>query len=181
LKKQKHSYFITHRIPLNTQSMIMGTNKMIAAGLFSIAILFISCEGTKNETAIANKYPIEGTWRLLTGTLIEKGDTTVTDYTKNVSFIKIINGSHFAFVQHDLKNGKDSGAVFSSGAGRYELKENTYTEHLEYCSAREWEGHDFAFTVDIHADTLVQSGIEKIDSIGVNRMNIEKYVRVKGE
>ena len=151
------------------------------AGLFSVAMLFLSCRGTKNLTVSRDKYPIEGTWRLLTGTLIEKGDTTVTDYTKNVSFIKIINGSHFAFTLHDLKNGKDSGAVFSSGAGRYELKGNTYTEHLEYCTAREWEGHDFTFTIDIRADTLVQSGIEKIDSIGVNRMNIEKYVRVKGE
>jgi len=163
--------------PFIIQSMIMSTNSTIAAGLFSIAILFISCEGTKNETAIADKYPIEGTWRLLTGTLIEKGDTTVTDYTKNVSFIKIINDSHFAFVQHDLRKGKDSTAIFSSGAGRYELKDSTYTEHLEYCTAREWEGHDFTFTIDIRADTLVQSGIEKIDSLGVNRMNVEKYVR----
>ncbi len=150
----------------------------ILIGCF-ISVLLVSCEGKKEEqTTGTEKKSIEGTWRLLTGTLIEKGDTTVTDYTKNVSFIKIINDSHFAFVQHDLKNGKDSTAIFSSGAGRYELKDSTYTEHLEYCTAREWEGHDFSFTVAIRADTLVQSGIERIDSLGINRMNIEKYVRV---
>jgi hypothetical protein len=54
-----------------------------------------------------------------------------------------------------------------------------YTEHLEYCSAREWEGNDFAFTIHIRNDTLTQSGIEKVESAGVNRINIEKYVRVK--
>ena len=147
-----------------------------------LLFLFPSCEGVQDEKSPTTaRKPIEGTWRLLTGTLIEKGDTSITDYTKNVSFIKIINDSHFSFVQHDLKKGKDSAAVFSAGAGRYELKDSIYTEHLEYCTAREWEGHDFTFTVEIRSDTLVQSGIERIDSLGINRMNIEKYVRVKGE
>jgi len=103
----------------------------------------------------------------------------VTDYTKNVSFIKIINDSHFSFIQHDLNKGKDSAAVFSSGAGTYSLKDSSYTEHLEYCSAREWEGHDFTFTVEIKNDTFIQRGIEKVENLGIERLNIEKYVRVK--
>ena len=120
-----------------------------------------------------------GTWQLQTGTLIEKGDTTVTDYTKNISFIKIINETHFAFIQHDLKNGQDSSAVFSAGGGRYSLTDSLYTEYLEYCSARNWEGNDFKFTITVDADTLVQNGIEVIESEGVNRINIERYIRVK--
>jgi hypothetical protein len=110
--------------------------------------------------------------------LIEKGDTTVTDYTKNTSFIKIINNTHFAFLQHDLNKGKDS-AVFVSGGGNYSLKDNRYTEHLEYCSARDWEGNDFTFTIALQGDTLTQSGVEEVVSAGVNRLNIEKYIRVK--
>jgi hypothetical protein len=54
-----------------------------------------------------------------------------------------------------------------------------YTEHLEYCSDKEWEGNDFKFTVTIKNDTLIQSGIEKVEEAGVNRLNMEKYVRVK--
>ena len=54
-----------------------------------------------------------------------------------------------------------------------------YTEQLEYCSARNWEGNDFPFIIQIRNDTLVQSGVEKIESENVNRINIEKYVRVK--
>jgi hypothetical protein len=124
--------------------------------------------------------PLSGTWKLLTGTLVEKGDTTVTDFTKNVSFIKIINNSHFAFIQHDLAKGKDSAsAVFSAGAGHYTLKDSTYTEHLEYCNDRVWEGNDFSFIIIIKNDTLTQTGIEKIEGTGVNRLNIEKYVRLK--
>jgi hypothetical protein len=103
----------------------------------------------------------------------------VTDYTKDVSFIKIINPTHFSFIQHDLGKGKDSVAVFSAGAGAYTLKDSTYTERLEYCSAREWEGNDFTFTVTIKDDTLIQRGVEKVEAAGVDRINIEKYVRLK--
>ena len=113
------------------------------------------------------------------GTTIEKGDSVVTDYTKNLQFIKIINKTHFAFFNHDLNKGKDSSAVFSSGGGSYSLTDSSYTERLEYCSDRQWEGHGFKFTVTIINDTLVQKGIEKIENLGVNRVNIEKYTRVK--
>jgi len=150
--------------------------KNFALLLIAISI-FTSCTTTpKNEAQKENKLPINGTWKLLTGTLIEKGDTTITDYTKGRSFIKIINDTHFAFLMHDLNKGKDSIAEFSSGGGSYTLKDSSYTEHLEYCNDRQWEGNDFSFTVTISNDTLIQQGIEKIDSIGVNRLNIEKYV-----
>jgi len=59
------------------------------------------------------------------------------------------------------------------------LVDSSYTEHLEFCSAREWENNDFHFTISIRNDTLIQTGIEKVESAGVNRLNIEKYVRVK--
>jgi hypothetical protein len=152
----------------------------MTTGLAMIGLCLFSCNtGDRKETTEPVAGGIRGTWKLLTGTTIQQGDTTVTDYTRNVSFVKIINDSHFAFLQHDLKSGKDSSAVFVSGGGRYSLKDSSYTEHLEYCSAREWEGNDFHFTVRISNDTLIQSGIEKVEAAGIDRQNIEKYVRVK--
>lgn len=94
--------------------------------------------------------------------------------------IKVINGSHFAFLNHDVNKGKDSlAAQFVAGGGKYELKGDQYTEHLEYCSAREWEGNDFVFTISIQNDTLTQSGVEKVEGTDIDRMNIEKYFKVK--
>jgi hypothetical protein len=122
--------------------------------------------------------PLVGTWKLIRATHIEKGDTVVTDKTKGVSFIKIINDTHFAFLQHGLAKAGGP-ADFVAGGGRYTLADSLYTEQLEYCSAREWEGNVFAFTVTIQGDTLVQRGIEKVASAGVNRVNIEQYVRVQ--
>jgi hypothetical protein len=153
--------------------------KVKSAFVILTTFLFSCKAEIKKTRSDSNLLPIAGTWQLLNGTLIEKGDTTITDYTKDVSFIKIINDTHFAFLQHDLSKGKDTPAVFVAGGGKYSLSDSTYTEHLEYCSAREWEGNDFPFTVKINNDTLIQYGIEKVEDAGVNRINIEKYVRVK--
>jgi hypothetical protein len=145
--------------------------------ILPILILFcISC-ADKNATSPQNQ--IEGTWKLISGTLIEKGDTTVTYYDKNISFIKILNQTHFAFLQHDLSKGKDSAAIFVAGGGKYSLINDSYTEHLEYCSARDWEGNDFSFTITIKGDTLTQSGVEKVENLGIERLNIERYMRLK--
>jgi hypothetical protein len=122
---------------------------------------------------------IIGTWQLISGTTILAKDTQVVDYTKNQKAIKIINATHFCFLIHDLNKGKDPNPTFSAGGGHYTLAGDRYTEFLEYCNAREWENNKFEFTISIKNDTLEQQGIEKIDSIGVNRLNIEKYVRVK--
>lgn len=153
---------------------------MLTTPLRSLRIAFIlvvlaGCQ-PKEQTSSP---PIVGTWKLLTGTIVENGDTTTTDYTAGKSFIKIINPTHFSFLLHDLNGGKDSTSVFASGGGRYSLADSVYTEHLEYCSDRQWEGHDFEFIVTIKNDTLVQRGIEKVESAGVKRLNVEKYVRLK--
>ncbi len=145
----------------------------------SIFFFTIACNSnSKNDVSQINE-SIVGTWKLTSGSLTEKGNTTVTDYTKNISFIKIINESHFAFLQHDLNKGKDSAASFVAGGGSYTLKDSTYIENLEYCSARDWEGHQFTFTLELKGDSLIQKGREKIDSLGVDRLNVERYVRVK--
>ncbi len=91
--------------------------------LLSVIIAFIGCVAkTEGDVAKQNMIPITGTWKLITGTLVEKGNTVVTDYTKNISFIKILNNTHFAFLQHDLNKGKDSVPVFVSVAGLFHLK-----------------------------------------------------------
>jgi hypothetical protein len=144
--------------------------------LILLITLCIACSD-KKESA---KVPLPGTWQLVSGTIIEKGDTTVTDYTKKNSMIKVINATHFSFLNHDLQKGKDStNNVFVAGGGRYTLTGDQYTEFLEYCSAREWEGHDFQFNVQVKNDTLIQTGTEKLEELGIERLNIEKYVRVK--
>lgn len=146
-----------------------------------LVTLCAACGGKSvylNDTELASQEQLKGTWKLIRATLIEKGDTTITDYTKDISFIKIINDTHFAFLQHDLNKGKDSSAVFVAGGGQYSLQDSLYRESLEYCSARDWEGNNFEFVISLKNDTLTQRGIEKVAAAGVDRINIEKYIRV---
>ena len=149
----------------------------IKPGLVMISSLLLSCGNNSHQGKTSAD--LQGTWQLISGTIIENGDTTTTDYTNINPMIKIINGTHFAFLNHDLLKGKDSTALFTAGGGRYELNGDQYTEHLEYCSDRAWEGNDFQFTVKIQNDTLTQRGIEKIENLEMNRLNIEKYIRVR--
>ena len=150
-------------------------------GIVFLIIVFplLSCnEPTQPAKTEKVQVPIEGTWELISGTAITKGDTTFTDYTKGQKMIKIINATHFAFLKHDLSKGKDT-AIYESGGGTYSLVGNQYTEHLDYCNYREWEGHEFQFTVAINNDTLIQTGLEKLENLGIDRVIIEKYSLVR--
>ncbi len=151
-------------------------NSFILLSILSI-ILSTSCK--EKPSADAVKKPIEGTWKLVRARIIEGEDTTFTDYTKGQELIKVINENHFAFLRHDLNQGKDSTAVFVAGGGPYKTEGNKYIEYLDYCNYRSWEGHKFEFEYNIKNDTLVTSGIEKVESLGVDRLNTEWLVRVK--
>ncbi len=153
--------------------------KNLCACILFIASFSVFACGVNRQVSNKNQVEIIGTWQLITGTLIEKNDTITTSYTKNTRFIKIINATHFSFLQHDLTKGKNADSTFVAGGGKYTRTGNTYTEHLEFCSSRDFEQNDFTFTVSISNDTLIQKGIEKIESKGINRLNIEKYVRLK--
>lgn len=114
--------------------------------LFStILVLIISCvnDSRELESTIEEQHPIIGTWKLISGTIIQDGDTTITDYTKDQEMIKIINNTHFAFLRHDLNAQEDSSQLFVAGGGTYTIKGNRYTEYLDYFTLREWEGNHF--------------------------------------
>lgn len=91
--------------------------------------------------------------------------------------IKIINGTHFAFLKHSTQ--KDSALNFDAGGGRYTLIGNNYTEHLDFYNDRNWEDKAFNFTVTVKNDTLIQRGVEKVEKAGIDRIIIEKYVKVR--
>lgn len=147
-----------------------------AAALLLTGAVFTACNvSNSNQTAI----PLIGTWQLISATATER-DSTYSTFHPNRQMIKIISKTHFAFFSHDLNQGKDSTtASFIAGGGTCILADSVYTEHLEYFIDRAWEGHQFQFVVKIHNDTLTQSGVEKIEKLGIDRAIVEKYVRVK--
>ncbi|WP_316803315.1 hypothetical protein [Pedobacter nototheniae] len=142
----------------------------------SAITLLMACKN-KSENSNNAQMPIQGTWELVSATTIENGASKTTDYTKDSKMIKIINATHFAFLKHSI-NPKDT-AGFDAGGGRYELKGNEYTEHLDYYKDKNWAGKTFKFTVTLSQDTLIQKGEEKVEAAGINRVIIEKYIKAK--
>jgi len=138
------------------------------------AALVAGCAQKKQEN------PMVGTWQLLTHTEITGGKTTaLDDYTGNNKFIKIINETHFAFLNHTINTAKDSSNKFDAGGGRYTLNGDKYTEHLDFYKDKNWEGQSFDFTITFSGDTLIQKGVEKVAKAHVDHIIIEKYLRVK--
>jgi hypothetical protein len=148
--------------------------------LMTAMVFLLACSKPK-ESGLSNE--INGSWELISAVQI-RHDSVINTMTPGTKMIKIINGDHFAFLHHDLNSKSDSTAkpYFVAGGGAYALTGDQYTEHLEYCSAREYEGNDFSFTLTIHGDTLIQSGEEKLKDLGIgeeNRKNVETYLRIK--
>ena len=149
--------------------------------LLAAAILFtlIGCDKKADSAQDLATPSIAGTWKLVSGKIITKGDTLVTFPVKNQEMIKIFNDNTFAFFKHDTNKAKGDSAVFDAGGGSYTLRGEDYTEHLEFCNYRGWENRDFNFKLRMRNDSLVQTGIEKIDSLNINQEIVEVYVRRK--
>jgi len=143
--------------------------------LLAVLSLFscVNNDASKKDSGL----DIQGTWQLLSATTIENGTSQTTDYSGKLKMIKMFNHTHFAFLKHSL-NPKDTSS-FDAGGGSYVLDKDDYTEHLEYYKNKDWEGKTFKFKLAIHKDTLIQKGIEKVEKAGVDRIIIEKYIKVK--
>jgi hypothetical protein len=145
--------------------------------LMLLAVLSLFSCVNKDARKKGSDLDIQGTWQLLSATTIENGTSQTTDYSGKLKMIKMFNNTHFAFLKHSL-NPKDTSS-FDAGGGSYVLDKDDYTEHLEYYKNKDWEGKTFKFKLAIHKDTLIQKGIERVEKAGVDRIIIEKYIKVK--
>ncbi len=144
---------------------------------FFFPAIFLFCACQNRETAAS----LSGTYRLLHSMTIKGSDTTsVTVDSSRTEMLKMFNGSHFSFFNHDKAKGTDSlNQLFVSGAGTYTLIGNDYTENLDFFNYREWEGRQFHFKLEFRGDTLIQSGEEVIPELGINQTIRETYIKVK--
>jgi hypothetical protein len=141
-------------------------------GWIAATCLLYSCATKQTET------PLVGTWELISATATE-GDSTYSTFDANRKMIKLINATHFAFLNHAVQPGSDTAADrFSAGGGKYSLVDSVYTEELDYYVDKAWENNKFKFVVSISNDTLVQKGVEKVEKLGIDRVIVEKYKRV---
>lgn len=133
-------------------------------------LALVGCN-SKNSLTSNN---IEGTWKMVYAETQENDSLKLKDLS-NTTFIKIINKTHFSFFNQENSGNKN----FYSGAGTYVLDNDTYTETLSFTNFEPIKNHQFSFKIKRKKDTLIQSGIEKVEEAGINRRIVEKYIKVK--
>ena len=136
-----------------------------------ICLLLVACTQTEKKKEV---HPVVGSWQLVYAH-IEQNDSIEVKDLENSSFIKIINDTHFAF----LNQVPETREGFYGGAGTYTLVGDEYAEILEYVGNPVLRGHEFSFKVEFKGDTLIQSGVEKVEAAGMDRYIVEKYLRIK--
>ncbi|QKZ15702.1 hypothetical protein HU175_08705 [Spirosoma sp. KUDC1026] len=144
----------------------------------------IACSGLTVLTGLSScstetkKASLVGTWQLIAATATEN-DSTYSTFSPGQNMIKVINDTHFAFLNHPAGGTGDSTQAFSAGGGHYTLADSAYTEHLDYFADKAWEGRSFDFVIEIKGDTLIQKGVERIPERGIDHIIMETYKRVK--
>jgi hypothetical protein len=138
--------------------------------IYVVLVVLIICASCKNEET---KNGIEGTWKMIYAET-KQGDSIEVKDLSNTDFIKIINASHFAFINQDYNNVEN----FYSGGGTYKYQGKQYVETLDFTSVELIRNHEFPFTIKISGDTLIQKGLEEVKAAGIKREIIEKYIKV---
>ena len=103
--------------------------------LFTVIVLTFSLSfytGPSNE--------LEGTWEMVSGTLIFPDQTIEMPRTEFESAIKVLNKTHFATVHQDTSTNE-----IYSNAGTYMLSNDIYIENLEYASVVGMIGKTYYF------------------------------------
>ncbi|BAO75504.1 hypothetical protein WPG_1274 [Winogradskyella sp. PG-2] len=131
---------------------------------------FMFCFSCKNEKT---KSDIEGTWKMIYAET-KQGDSVDIKDLSSTDFIKIINASHFAFINQDYNSVEN----FYSGGGTYKYQDGQYVETLNFTSVEPIRNHEFPFTIKIIRDTLIQKGLEEVKAADIKREIIEKYIKV---
>jgi hypothetical protein len=122
------------------------------------------------------KNAIEGTWRVVAGTM-KTADTTISYSEANLFGMKMIVGNQWAVFGQHLGDA-DTLAYFSGGT--YTLEGNIYTESIKYNILKSRSGRVFPFEVEVRNDTLFQKGPPQTAQYAGTRWEFrEVWVRVK--
>ena len=122
------------------------------------------------------KNAIEGTWRVVAGTM-KTADTTISYSQSNLFGMKMIVGNQWAIFGQPLGGG-DTSAYY--GGGTYTLEGNIYKESIKYNIVKSRVGRTITFEVEVRNDTLIQKGPPHAAQNAASKWGLyEVWVRVK--
>lgn len=104
--------------------------------------------------------PLEGSWQLVSGKLIENDVTTEYNEAR-MNSIKVIAGNHFSFVSHSGDN------FYAAAAGTVIIDGMNYSEIPRYASYPPLIGKTFSFTYELNGDTWEKKRYENSELVEV--------------
>ena len=143
--------------------------RVVVALTLSMCLVVLGCASGKKKA-------IEGTWRVVAGTM-KTADTTISYSQANLFGMKMIVDDQWAVFGQPLGGG-DTLAYYSGGS--YTLEGDIYMESIKYNILQSRVGRTIAFEVEIRNDTLIQRGPPKAAQIAPRTWELyEVWVRVK--
>lgn len=134
-----------------------------------LPLILLGCGGEK-------KNAIEGTWRIVAGTM-KTADTTISYSEANLFGMKMIVDGQWAIFGQPLGGG-DTLAYY--GGGTYTLEGNVYTESIKYNILKSRVGRTIPFEVEVRNDSLIQKGPPMSAQSAPRKWELsEVWVRVK--
>lgn len=134
-----------------------------------LCVLLVGCGSDRREA-------IEGTWRVVSGTL-RTADTTISYTQENLFGMKMIVGGQWGIFGRGLSGG-DTLAYY--GGGTYTLEGKYYAETIKYNIRESRIGRTIPFEVEVRNDTLIQKGPPQADQYSASKWELhEVWVRVE--
>lgn len=136
---------------------------------------------------------IIGIWELTSANIIINNEK-ISTFSNSRKMIKIFTETHFSFFSKDINRTNFKGyeptveeklkayETFDSGAGTYTIKNDLYSESIEYCSHPNYENKTIDFKITIDNNKLIQEGNYPLVTLGLGDSDgylIETYKRIK--
>ena len=128
----------------------------VASSIAAILLAILTVSAVPGTTLKPKKQKLspEGTWELVSYKY-GPSQSAFTDRTESLQRLKVINKTHFIWVDIDI-----SGKIIQSAGGPYTLNGDIYTEFLEFGYGMDpYLKTNPQFTIRIEGDMLFQTGL----------------------
>jgi hypothetical protein len=132
-------------------------NRTLAPVLLALAFVCPVAPARSDDEPKAARLAVEGAW-----TMVSKKNDAGEDEKLPEGFhmVKLVTGGRFAWTIYT------DGKLHSAAGGRYTVKDNQYTEKIDYTAGEGNEallGKEFTFTWEVKGDTWHHVGELKLD------------------
>lgn len=140
-----------------------------------LILIVASIMGSCAKNNQSNRPAIEGTWKTIYGSIIDKDTSIIYPASIKDHYIKMIGEKYFTTIWQDTSLDKDNYWYTGFNGGTYTFENGVYTETELYFNDVTSIGQQVSFKTEFMGDTLILNYIDPSNSVKYT----EKMVRMK--